>query len=48
LEGHWLLVKGGFDSAQFERGKFSFFLKEILNPFSTKETGSFKMEVIDK
>jgi len=48
LKGHWLLVKGGFDSAQFERGKFSFFIKEILNPLSSKETKSFKMEVRDK
>lgn len=40
-------IKGGFDSKPSKGGIFSFYMKEILNPFTTKMTASFKIMIFD-
>lgn len=39
--GYVVKVAGGFDSKTSTGGKLSFFMKEILNPFTTKQTSGF-------
>lgn len=39
--GYVIKVSGGFDSKTSTGGKLSFFMQEILNPFTTMETGKF-------
>ena len=45
--GHYLLASGGFDSEQYVGGEFSFYISEIKNPFTTKPSASFHMEIQD-
>ena len=45
--GYYLYVRGGFDSKNFMGGSFSFFLSEVKNPFTTQETSSFGLKVLD-
>lgn len=41
-------MSSGFDSQDFEGGKFSFYISEVINPLSEKETKSFELKVLDK
>ena len=45
--GYLVKVAGGFDSKTSTGGQLSFFMQEILNPFTTKETGNFNIEIFD-
>ena len=46
--GRYLRAKNGFDSATSEDGEeFSFFISEIMNPFTTAPTASFGFEIYD-
>lgn len=38
----------GFDSKTFPGGDFSFYMQEILNPFNTKTTDAFGIQVLDQ
>lgn len=44
---HYITVRNGFDSDDFEGGSFSFNISEIRNPKNSKETGAFSFEVYD-
>ena len=46
--GHYLVAKGGFDSEQYVGAEFSFYVSEIKNPFTTKPSANFGMEIYDK
>ena len=46
--GYLIKIYGGFDSKTSMGGKFSFYMQEILNPFTTLETGNFKMDIYDE
>lgn len=48
LLGYLIKIDGGFDSKTSMGGKFSFYMQEILNPFTTLETGNFKMDIYDE
>ena len=43
-----LVVKGGFDSEDFEAREFSFKIAEIINPFTTLPTDTFAMQIYDR
>jgi hypothetical protein len=36
LNGHYLIVEGGFASQNFEYGEFKFEINDVLNPFTTE------------
>ena len=42
------MVKGGFDSEDFEAREFSFKIAEIINPFTTLPTDTFAMQIYDR
>lgn len=46
--GYLVKIDGGFDSKTSMGGEFSFFMQEILNPFTTKETADFEMTIYDE
>lgn len=46
--GYIIKIDGGFDSKTSMGGKFSFFMQEIQNPFTTLETDNFKMDIYDE
>ena len=45
--GYLIKVAGGFDSKTSAGGKLSFFMQDILNPFTTKKTSAFNIEIYD-
>ena len=46
--GNYLIVSGGFDSKQFTESHFSFSIKEVTNPYTTKVTDGFEIGITDK
>jgi hypothetical protein len=46
--GHFLRVFSGFESETFPGGEFSFWVSDIINPFTTEETDSFGLQVLDR
>ena len=48
FQGYYLIVSGGFGSKQFTDSHFSFSIKELTNPSTTKVTDGFEMGITDK
>jgi len=45
--GYLLKIMGGFDSKTSNGKNLSFYLQDIMNPLTTKETGSFRLQIYD-